>query len=133
MADTVTAMPGVGGLTAEGLRAVRFAPAKGFGRGYDQHEVDEVVAGAPPGSSNSPPNWPPPGPRSRLFVPEVDQESSTAAVDHAVNVLTTAQRTAEAILAQANQELERARDEANDRVDQARAKPPPCSGMPNGR
>ena len=45
MADAVTAMPGVGGLTAEGLRAVRFAPAKGFGRGYDQHEVDQVMAG----------------------------------------------------------------------------------------
>lgn len=121
MADTVTAMPGVGGLTAEELRAVRFAPAKGFGRGYDQHEVDEVVSRCAAGIEHLTAELAAARAEIATLRARVDQESSAAAVDHAVNVLTTAQQTAEAILSQANQELERARDEANDRVDRARA------------
>jgi DivIVA domain-containing protein len=121
MVDTVTAMPGAGGLTAEGLRALRFAPAKGFGRGYDQHEVDEAVARCAAGIEQLTTELAAARTEIATLRARVDQESSAAAVDHAVNVLTTAQRTAEAILAQANQELEKARDEATDRVDQARA------------
>jgi DivIVA domain-containing protein len=121
MADTVTAMPAVGGLTGEGLRAVHFAPAKGFGRGYDQHEVDEVMAGCAAAMEQLTAELAAARTEIATLRARVDQESSAASVDHAVNVLTTAQQTAEAILAQANQELERARDEATDRVDRARA------------
>ena len=121
MADTVTTMPGVGGLTTEELRAVRFAQAKGFGRGYDQHEVDEVVARCAVGIEQLTAELAAARAEIATLRARVDKESSKAAVDHAVNVLTTAQQTAEAILTQANQELEQARDEANDRVDQARA------------
>ena len=121
MADTVTAMPAVDGLTGEGLRAVRFAPAKGFGRGYDLHEVDQVMAGCAAAIEQLTAELAAARAEIATLRAQVDQESSTAAVDHAVNVLTTAQQTAEAILSQANQELERARDEANDRVDRARA------------
>jgi len=98
-------------LTAAAIRALQFPTAKGFGRGYDSAEVDRAIARCADAVE-----W-----LNRSLVTAQDaiaelqarleRESSDAVIEHAVNVLATAQETADRIIAQADHQLDRADNE----------------------
>ena len=95
-------------MTAAAIRASQFTAAKGFGRGYDSAEVDRTIARCADAVE-----W-----LSTALIATQDtvaelqarleRESSDAVIEHAVNVLTTAQETADKILAHADEQRDRA-------------------------
>lgn len=114
-------------VTAAEVRAITFPPTKGFGRGYDQHEVDRIIARCV--ATVEALSTELEAARSELATTQteltalraqVEQDGSAAVAEHAVNVLNTAQRTADAILRQAHEELESVRDTADRQLEQAR-------------
>jgi len=106
-------------MTATAIRALRFPTAKGFGRGYDSAEVDQAMARCAEAVQ-----W-----LSHALVgaqdtvaelqARLERESSDAVIEHAVNVLTTAQETADKILAQADQQRDRIDKERQEVMAQA--------------
>jgi len=98
-------------MTAAAIRALQFPAGKGFGRGYDRAEVDRAIARCADTVESL----------SKALVTAQDtvaelqarleRESSDAVIEHAVNVLTTAQETADKILAQADHQRDRADSE----------------------
>jgi len=98
-------------MTAAAIRALQFPTGKGFGRGYDSADVDRAIARCADTVESL----------SKALVTAQDtvaelqarleRESSDAVIEHAVNVLTTAQETADKILAQADHQRERADSE----------------------
>jgi vacuolar-type H+-ATPase subunit E/Vma4 len=100
-----------GRMTAAAIRASQFTAAKGFGRGYDSAEVDRTIARCADAVE-----WlstaliAAQGTVAELRA-RLERESSDAVIEHAVNVLTTAQETADKILAHADEQRERAEGE----------------------
>ena len=108
-------------MTAARLRTVELVHAKGFGRGYDPRAVDELIAGCASTIELL---------TSRLAATcselirvrtELDELQSRAGADQAVQILKTAQATADAIITRTMAEQERAAEEARELAEQARA------------
>src|SRR5664279_4165741 len=104
-------------VTATDVRAVRFAAARGFGRGYDPAEVDQFVVhcAAALGSLTAQLT------AARAKIGQLhDRLGPDGAVGQAVSVLSTAQQTADGILARARQQRDRVDSEAADVMQRAR-------------
>lgn len=108
------------GMSAINIRSVQFPYSKGFGRGYDPRLVDEVIARCAVTVEML---------TARLAVTrgelirvrkELDELRSQPGADHAVELLKTAQATADAIVTKAMEEQERAAEETRVRTEQAR-------------
>jgi hypothetical protein len=107
-------------MTAARIRAVQLAHAKGFGRGYDPRVVDELIAGC--ASTIELLTSRLAATRSELIRvrTELDHLQSEAGSDQAVQLLKTAQATADAIITRTMAEQERAAEEARELAEQAR-------------
>lgn len=108
-------------MTAARLRAVQLVHAKGFGRGYDLRAVDELIAGC--ASTIELLTSRLAATRSELIRvrTELDEMQSQAGADQAIQLLKTAQTTADAIITRTMAEQERAAEEAREQAEQARA------------
>lgn len=113
-------------MSASDLRAIRFTLSKGFGRGYDPREVDNILKKC--ASTLEAAGVDLDAVRTELAAARLEiaalrvqvEKNGSAAADRAVSLLTTAQQTADAILHQANDELERVRDAADSHLEDAR-------------
>lgn len=107
MTDSTSEPRSVDQVTGAALQTVTFATSKGFGRGYDQHEVDAFVQRCADLVD---------GLRSRLaevtagyegqiaeLRDRIDRDSRSSEVAQAMSVLITAQQTADATVAQADE------------------------------
>jgi hypothetical protein len=107
-------------LTAARIRAVPIAHAKGIGRGYDPRVVDELIAGCATTVDLLTARLA--ATRAELIRvrTELDQLQSQVGADHAVQLLKTAQATADAIITRTMAEQERAAEDARELAEQAR-------------
>src|SRR6478609_622849 len=107
-------------MTAIDIRGVRLPHAKGFGRGYDALVVDQVLASC--ASTVESLTLRLVATRSELIRvrTELDELQTQVGADHAVQLLKTAQATADAIVTRAMEEQERATEAARELAEQAR-------------
>ena len=107
-------------MTAIDIRGVRLPHAKGFGRGYDALVVDQVLASC--ASTVESLTLRLIATRSELIRvrTELDELQTQVGADHAVQLLKTAQATADAIVTRAMEEQERAAEAARELAEQAR-------------
>ena len=98
-------------MTAADIRALRFSQVKGFGRGYDTAEVDRIIAQCAALVERMSAELSHRSRRDAELTARLETESADAVIEHSVNVLTTAQETADKILAQADRQRDRAESE----------------------
>lgn len=107
MTDSTSGLRNLDAITGADLQTVTFATAKGFGRGYDQHEVDSFVVRSAQVVDRL---------RARLdevtaryesqiaeLKDRIDRDSRSQEVEQAMSVLITAQQTADKTVAQADE------------------------------
>jgi len=108
-------------MTAARIRSAQLAHTKGFGRGYEPRVVDELIADC--ASTTELLTARLAATRSELIRvrTELDHLQSEADADQAVQLLKTAQATADAIITRTMAEQERATEEARELAEQAHA------------
>src|SRR6478752_9242655 len=108
-------------MTAARIRSAQLAHTKGFGRGYEPRVVDELIADC--ASTIELLTARLAATRSELIRvrTELDHLQSEADADQAVQLLKTAQATADAIITRTMAEQERATEEAREMAEHARA------------
>lgn len=107
-------------MSAIDIRGVKLPHTKGFGRGYDALVVDQVLAKC--ASTVESLTLRLVATRSELIRvrTELDELQTQVGADHAVQLLKTAQATADAIVTRAMEEQERAAEAARELAEQAR-------------
>jgi DivIVA domain-containing protein len=124
MTDATSGSRAQNAVTGADLQTVTFTTSKGFGRGYDQHEVDSFVVRCAGAVDQL---------RAQLrdqdayyrseiarLQERIDRDSRSNEVAHAISVLTTAQQTADKTVAQADDYSARVMTEARDMYEDAR-------------
>ena len=120
MTDATSGFRNLDAVTGADIQTVTFANSKGFGRGYDQHEVDSFVVRCAAVVDHL---------RHQLggmqaeigrLQERIERDSRSNEVAHAISVLTTAQQTADKTVAQADDYSARVMTEARDLYEDAR-------------
>jgi DivIVA domain-containing protein len=124
MTDATSGSRTQNAVTGAELQTVTFSTSKGFGRGYDQHEVDSFVVrcAAAVDQLRAQLRDQDAGHRAEIarLQDRIDRDSRSNEVAHAISVLTTAQQTADKTVAQADDYSARVMTEARDLYEDAR-------------
>lgn len=106
MTDSTSGLRNVDAVTGADLQTVTFATSKGFGRGYDQHEVDSFVVRCAQVVDRLRARMDEASARYEAQIAElkdrIDRDSRSNEVAQAMSVLITAQQTADKTVAQAD-------------------------------
>jgi DivIVA domain-containing protein len=107
MTDSTSGLRNLDAITGADLQTVTFATAKGFGRGYDQHEVDSFVVRCAQVVDRLRARLDEATARHESQIAElkdrIDRDSRSNEVAQAMSVLITAQQTADKTVAQADE------------------------------
>ncbi len=106
MTDSTSGLRNLDAVTGADLQTVTFATSKGFGRGYDQHEVDSFVVRCAQVVDRLRARMDEAGAHYEAQIAElkerIDRDSRSNEVAQAMSVLITAQQTADNTVAQAD-------------------------------
>ena len=120
MTDPVTGFGNPDAVTGAELLGVTFAASKGFGRGYEHHEVDAFVANSAALVDHLQAQLADTRRQIGELSARIERDSRSSEVEHAVSVLTKAQQTADHTVAQADDYSTRVMSEARELYEDTR-------------
>lgn len=120
MTDSVPGFANPDAVTGAVLLGVTFGASKGFGRGYEHHDVDTFVASTAALVDHLQARLAAQNSQIAALQERIERDSRSSEVEHAISVLTNAQQTADKTVAQADDYSTRVMREARDLYEDTR-------------